>query len=65
MIRDITEVGHTVRRKDNKWSKRLLDLCPIGRKISRQRPDRRWRVENEHIFFTGKTWQRTAETWPS
>ena len=50
--------GHVARREDNRWSKRLMEWCPLDCKRSRKRPETRWRDDIRE--FAGMAWQRKA-----
>ena len=50
--------GHIARRNDNRWSKRIMEWCPLDCKRSRKRPETRWRDDIRK--FAGRTWQRKA-----
>ena len=44
---------------NNRWTKRITDLCPNNDKRIKKRRDTRWGEEIEK--FAGKTWQRIAQ----
>ena len=55
--------GHVARLQDNRWTKRLTEWMPRGKRL-RKRPNARWR--DEIVRFTGNLWQRQAScrsTW--
>ena len=54
-----TWAGHVSRYSDDRWTKRLTEWTPYGRRRTRGCPRRRWRQELVD-FFGGANWATAA-----
>ena len=54
-----TWAGHISRYSDDRWTKRLTEWIPYGRRRTRGCPRRRWRQELDD-FFGGANWATAA-----
>ena len=58
IIRSVKEIkwkwaGHIARHKDNRWTKEIMNWCPIYSKRPRQRSNMRWAddISSEHCTY--------------
>lgn len=59
ILRKWNWVGHIIRCKDNRWTKRMMEWWPIEKKRKRGRPKTRWDEEMRKICGES-TWRRVV-----